>query len=217
MKNPMVNLAEERQKDISNMQNIQNVRNEYKNMSVEECKQKCFEDRFEFDACFLNITSDLNVSTSIRTLHLLGAKKIFVMGKKKLDRRALVGAEFYQDIQYLGGLDMKTLEIDDSVFLELINRDENYFPIYVEMGGENLNDIIWKNLLKKSEGKYYKPLLIFGNEGRGIGENIFKLRDKLKRSAVVSIPMRGVLRSLNVSASVAMVTWDMVEEMYSFE
>ena len=112
---------------------------------------------------------------------------------------------------------MKNLEIDDSVFLEMINRDENYFPIYVETGGENLNDIIWKNLLKKSEGQYYKPLLIFGNEGRGIGENIFNLRDKLKRSAVVSIPMRGVLRSLNVSASVAMVTWDMVEEMYSFE
>ncbi len=217
MKNSMVNLAEERQKDISKMQNIQNVRDEYKNLSIEECKQKCLEDRFEFDACFLNITSDLNVSTSIRTLHLLGANKIFILGKKKLDRRALVGAEFYQNIEYLGGLDMTTLEIDDKVFLELMNRDENYFPIYVEMGGENLNDISWKNLLRKSEGQYYKPLLIFGNEGRGIGENIFKLREQLKRSAVVSIPMRGVLRSLNVSASVAMITWDMVDEMYCFE
>lgn len=214
---PMVNLNEERQKDIAAMQNPQNVRSEFKGLSLPECQEKCKEDRLPFDACFLNITSDLNVSTSIRTLHLMGVDKIFVLGKRKLDRRALVGAEFYTDIDSMGGLNMDTLDIEESVFMDMLAKNEDYFPIFVEMGGENLKDIDWKNRLTKADGKLYRPLLIFGNEHRGIGENIFALRKDIPNSMVVSIPMKGVLRSLNVSASVAMVTWDMVSQLYSME
>lgn len=219
---PMVNLNEERQKDIVAMQNPQNVRAEFKDMTLEECQDKCFADRLPFDACFLNITSDLNVSASIRTLHLLGVEKIFILGKKKLDRRALVGAEFYTDIEYMGGLNLDTLEIENEVFLEMLSKNEDYFPIFVEMGGENLRDINWKESLAKVNSLHqdyqsYRPLLIFGNEHRGIGDNILALKDKLPRSMVVSIPMKGVLRSLNVSASVAMVTWNMVSQMYNVD
>lgn len=209
----MVNLNDERQKDILAMQNPQNVREEFKNLSLEECQDVCKKDHLPFDACFLNITSDLNVSASIRTLHLMGCEKIYILGKKKLDRRALVGAEFYTDIEYLGGLNMDTLEIEDDVFLNVVSR-KNYIPIYVEMGGENLQSISWKEKIKKSETEDYRPLLIFGNEHRGIGGNIFELRKNFEKSVVVSIPMQGVLRSLNVSASVAMVTWSLVSDLY---
>lgn len=211
---PMVNLNFERQNDIVAMQNPQNVRSEFKDLTLEQCQEHCREDRLPFDACFLNITSDLNVSTSIRTLHLMGVDKIFVLGKRKLDRRALVGAEFYTDIQYMGGLDLDTLEIENQVFLNMLATNEDYFPIFVEMGGENLKDVDWKTRLTKPNGKQYRPLLIFGNEHRGIGENIFELRKNMPNSMVVSIPMKGVLRSLNVSASVAMVTFDMVSQLY---
>lgn len=224
MKNskPMVNLNVERQNDIVAMQNPQNVREVFKDMTLEECQEKCYADRLPFDACFLNITSDLNVSASIRTLHLMGVEKIFILGKKKLDRRALVGAEFYTDLEYMGGLNLDTLEIENEVFLEMLSQNEDYFPIFVEMGGENLKDINWKeSLAKVNEPNHayqaYRPLLIFGNEHRGIGDNILAIKDKLPRSLVVSIPMKGVLRSLNVSASVAMVTWDMVSQMYNIE
>lgn len=211
---PMVNLNEERQKDITAMQNPQNVRSEFKELSLEDCQQQCFQDRLPFDACFLNITSDLNVSASIRTLHLLGVDKIFILGKKKLDRRALVGAEFYTDIEYMGGLNLDTLEVESHVFLDMISRNQDYFPIFVEMGGQNLKDIDWQKSLKKFDNESYRPLLIFGNEQRGIGDNIFALTKQLERFIVVSIPMKGVLRSLNVSASVAIVTWDLVSQMY---
>jgi tRNA(Leu) C34 or U34 (ribose-2'-O)-methylase TrmL len=109
------------------------------------------------------------------------------------------------------------LEVEEEVFMEMMNRNENYYPIFVEMGGENLKNVDWKQRLTKTDGTHYRPLLIFGNEHRGIGDNIFALRDKLAQSMVVSIPMKGVLRSLNVSASVAMVTWDMVSEMFDVE
>lgn len=218
MKKPMVNLNEERQKDIAAMQNPGNVRAEFKDMTLQSCQEKCFQDRLPFDACFLNITSDLNVSASIRTLHLMGVEKIYVLGKKKLDRRALVGAEFYTDIEYIGGLNLDTLEVETEVFLQMLLHNTDYYPIFVEMGGENLRDIDWINRLKKSEGNNsYRPLLIFGNEHRGIGDNILAVKDTLARSMVVSIPMKGVLRSLNVSATVAMVTWDMVSQLYPVE
>ena len=210
----MVNLNEERKKDIEAMQNPQNVRTVFKGLSLEECQENCKRDRLPFDACFLNITSDLNVSASIRTLHLMGVEKIFVLGKKKLDRRALVGAEFYTDIEYSGGLNLDTLEIENNVFLDMLATNKDYFPIFVEMGGENLQNIDWKSKLAKDSGGFYRPLLIFGNEHRGIGDNILNLRNEIDRSMVVSIPMRGVLRSLNVSASVAIVTWDMISSLY---
>ena len=210
----MVNLNHERQKDIADMQNPGNVRSEFKDMTIQSCQEKCKDDRLPFDACFLNITSDLNVSASIRTLHLMGVSKIFILGKKKLDRRALVGAEYYTDIEYCGGLNLDSLEIEGEVFLEMISTNDNYFPIFVEMGGENLQGIDWKNRLSKKDGSLYRPLLIFGNESRGIGNNILALKNSLNRSMVISIPMKGVLRSLNVSASVAMVTWDIVSQLY---
>lgn len=223
MKNPMVNLNEERHKDIAAMQNPENVREEFKGLNLQACQEYCTQDRLHFDACFLNITSDLNVSASIRTLHLLGVDKIFVLGKKKLDRRALVGAEFYTDIEYMGGLNLETLEVETRVFNEMLSKNENYYPIFVEMGGENLKDIDWKKSLTKSDNKksltgsdnkFYRPLLVFGNENRGIGANILALRENIPNSMIVSIPMKGVLRSLNVSACVAMVTWDMVSTIY---
>lgn len=211
---PMVNLNEERKKDIEAMQNPQNVRTEFKELSLEDCQEKCKQDRLPFDACFLNITSDLNVSASIRTLHLMGVEKIHVLGKRKLDRRALVGAEFYTDIEYHGGLNLDTLEIDENIFMNMLSQNKEYYPIFVEMGGEKLESIDWTFRMKKNDGSFYRPLLIFGNEHRGIGENILNIQKSIENSMIVSIPMKGVLRSLNVSASVAIVTWDMVSSLY---
>lgn len=214
MGKPMVNLNQERQNDILAMQNPSNVRNEFKDLSLEDCQKICQEDRLPFDACFLNITSDLNVSASIRTLHLMGVDTIHILGKKKLDRRALVGAEHYTNIQYHGGLNLDTLEIENDVFLNMLSQNPHYFPIFVEMGGKSLENIDWKKELTTNDGIILRPLLIFGNEHRGIGDNILQLQNSLPHSLMVSIPMKGVLRSLNVSASVAMVSWSLVSNLF---
>lgn len=210
----MVNFSQERQKDLDAMQNTTNVRDEFKTLNINQLQEQCKKDRLPFDACFLNITSDLNVSAGIRTLHLMGADTIFILGKKKLDRRALVGAEFYQKIEYLGGLDQEELVIDEKVFLQMISKNENYFPIFVEMGGEDFHLIDWKNTLKKDENTLFRPLLIFGNEHRGIQQNILNLQNKMERSIIASIPMTGVLRSLNVSASVAIASWHLTQQVF---
>lgn len=216
-KNAMVDFKVERQKDMELMNNPANVRAMFKEMTLDESREYCVRDRFPVDACFLNITSDLNVSAGIRSLHLMGIDRIFVLGKRKLDRRALVGAEFYSDIVRLDGLNVDDLTISEDVFLEMVNSNADYFPVFVEQGGENMLGVDWSSRFKKPEGGAYRPLLIFGNEARGIGDNILSLRDSLPRSLTVTLPMRGVLRSLNVSASVAMVAWDVVSKMYASE
>ncbi len=216
MKNKqMVNLTHEREKDLTAMADPRNVREEFKKLSLESCHDYCKNDRLPFDACLLNITSDLNVSASIRTLHLLGVDKIYIIGKNKLDRRALVGAEFYTNIEKMGGLNLDDLTIDESVFLTMVQRRDDYYPIFVEMGGENLIHIDWKLRLANPNGGIYRPLLIFGNEHRGIGDNILSTREKMPHSLLVSIPMRGVLRSLNVSAAVSMITWSITSNLFA--
>lgn len=215
MKNPMININEERKNDIQAMNDPRNVRSEFKCFSLEQCQEYCRKDRLPFDACLLNLTSDLNVSASIRTLHLLGADTIYIIGKKKLDRRALVGAEYYSNLQFLGGLQLDDFSIDEDVFLQMLSLNQDYFPIFIEMGGINITSIDWKNIIQKNHTSFYRPLLIYGNENRGIGENILYLRHKIPRSVIASIPMLGVLRSLNVSASVAISTWDLIKNLYS--
>ncbi len=207
----MVNFAIERAKDKEAQDNPKNVRNAFKEYTLQECVEHCKSDRLPFDACLLNVTSDLNVSASVRTLHLMGAGTIYIVGKRKLDRRAMVGAEFYQNTEYLDGLDFQTLHIDPQVIHSLSTSKENYLPVFVEMGGTPLQSVDWKSSLQEGA---LRPLLIFGNEHRGIGPEILKLQEVLPRSLCVSIPMFGVLRSLNVSASVAAVTWDLISKAY---
>jgi len=220
-KNPMVNYAEEIKKDSETMLDKHNVLPMYKEMTVEERQAISTADRLPYDVCLLNLTGDLNVSTIIRSAHLLGAEKVWVVGRRKVDARGLVGAENYISVDKVGGLKDDGLTIDEETFLTVISSDENYMPVFVETGGETLGSFSWENILNTNpknpeNSRYYRPLLILGNEGRGIGDNILDLRDKLERSITVGIPQRGVMRSLNVASAGAIIMWDLISNMEGY-
>lgn len=216
---PMVNFADEIRKDAEAMLDKHNVLPQFKALSVEERQAITEADRLPYDVCLLNLTGDLNVGTIIRSAHLLGASRVWVVGRRKVDQRSTVGAENYIDMVKVGGLREDDLTIDEDVFLDVINSNPRYMPVFCETGGEMLGAFNWRSALTPamraldSSDDMYRPLLIFGNENRGIGDNILGLRDQLQRSMTVAIPMRGVMRSFNVSTAAGIMMWDLVSGM----
>lgn len=185
-----------------------NVRPEIKNKTLEELKSLSDQDRSNFEVMLLNITGDLNFGIIIRTSHLLGANKVIVFGRRRLDKRATVGAENYQEVERYEGLN-NDLTINKDEFFKVLDQNKSYFPIFVEIGGKNLKEIKWKNEIPKNS----TPIFIFGNENRGISEEIMEEAKKRNLGIIISIPQKGVLKSLNVSTAASIILWDYVKEM----
>ena len=159
------NFKEEIAKDMA--QSGFNVHDNLKNLSVPELRKICDSDRLPFAMCLLNVTGDMNCGSLIRTACLFGAEKVSVVGRRKFDRRGLVGSN-------------------------------NYI-----LAIRNGNSIVG----------YRKPMLVLGNENRGIPSNILNTYKEYNDSFVVSIPQKGVLRSMNVSCAGSIVCWDLINSM----
>jgi len=170
-----------------------NVLDEYKNHTLVELKKIVEGDRLPYAVCVMNLTGDLNVGLIMRTASLMGAERMIIFGRRRYDKRSTVGAQNYITVNKVAGLN-DDLSYDVEAFDAAMER-WNYHPIFIETGGVNIRIVDWKAISPT-------PCLVFGNEGRGIPETV--IRDGLK----VSIPQRGVLRSLNVAVTAGIACWE---------
>lgn len=206
MSNPKIDYNELAKADITASLGSYNVHDHLKDLSINELRSLCDADRLPFGACVLNVTGELNVGTIVRNALLTGAQKVGIIGRRKYDKRGTVGSYNYINVERIEGLMDDDISIDPDVFWNWI--DENrYFPIFVEQGGDMINDISWKDLIYNESPLL--PCLVFGNENRGIPDNI--LNDP--RGKIVSIEQRGVIRSYNVGSASAIVMYSMVSDM----
>ena len=201
MENPMVNYS----KIIRETQsNHYNVRDEYKNNTVQENIAICNKESLKFSVGCINVTGDLNIGMMIRSACLLGAENFYIFGRNKFDKRSTVGAEKYINIvQYV---------FDDPIHADAeINERLEYMlkwnsVVLCEQGGEEIGT--QRMALKYSE-EILNPLFVFGSESHGIPETVANNPHFYK----VSIPQRGVMRSFNVSAAMNIIVWDYLKEI----
>lgn len=206
MENPMVNYARIIKETNSKMFN---VRDEYKNNTVEENQQICAADRLPFSVGVINVTGELNIGVSIRSACLMGAENFYIFGRKKFDARSTVGAENYINIQQFVFDD--PINADEDIYQQVIELYLNKHEIILcEHGGESLGSFKWKEMEFKPTN-WYTPLFLFGSESHGLPKCLGENLDFYK----VSIPQRGVLRSFNVSAACNIILWDYIREIYS--
>lgn len=192
--------------DISASISELNVHDHLKGMDVAELRDLCDQDRLPFAVCILNITGELNVGTIIRNALLTGAKQVVLMGRRKYDKRGTVGSQNYIDVERINALAEDGLTIKTDVFWDWMNK-HSYRPFFVEHGGTMLNKIDWYNWVMSIQP--LRPCLVFGNENRGVQDDL--LHDR--RGRIVSIPQRGVIRSYNVASASGIVMFDMVRSM----
>lgn len=195
-----VNFRDEIKKDMR--ESGFNVHKKYDDLTVPELQEVCKKEQKPFAVCALSVTGDLNIGSMIRTASLFGAEKFIVFGRRKFDRRGLVGANNYIDIELISGLN-EDLSFDSHLFNATMITNE-YVPVFVEQGGIPLGSFSWKHLLVSR-----KPCLIFGNENRGIPQEIIDDSKGFK----VSIPQCGVIRSHNVSVASGIVMYDLCKNM----
>ncbi len=183
-----------------------NVHDHLKGKSVEDLRDFCDQDRHPFAVCILNVTGELNVGTIIRNALLTGAKQVAIIGRRKYDKRGTVGSQNYIEVERLEGLNDDGLTIDTDIFWGWMNKN-GYRPIFVEQGGTPLNKIDWLTWVMRMQPLL--PCLVFGNENRGVQDDL--LYDR--RGRIVSINQRGVIRSFNVASASAIVMYDMIRGM----
>ena len=218
MENPMVNYSRIIKETNSKMFN---VRDEYKNNTLEHNQNICKADRLPFSVGVINVAGDLNVGMMLRSACLLGAENFYIFGRKKFDKRSTVGAENYINIQQFVYND--PISADEDIYMDIVELYlDKHDIVLCEHGGHELGTFSWKQLIDESHGvvvddklikakdySKYTPLFLFGSESHGLpgclGENYNFMK--------VSVPQRGVLRSFNVSAAMAIVCWDYIREM----
>ena len=180
-----------------------NVHDHLKALSVEDLQAISLQDRLPWHTACLNVTGDLNVGTMIRTSHCMGAASVVIFGRQKIDNRSLVGSANYITVRKINGIE-EDLSLNACEFVAAMDSLK-LTPVFVEMGGIPLNCANWSTRIQAIEGRGQQICLVMGNESGGIPDDILLLQNMIPNSFSVSIPQRGVIRSMNVAVAHAMV------------
>jgi tRNA G18 (ribose-2'-O)-methylase SpoU len=155
-------------------------------LSDDEVKKYLSERKLNYGIMIVNVLYDNNAGNIVRSANAFGAAEIFLYGHKSFDRRASVGAEFYEHFRHI-----KFIEDLDQVFSEY----EVIVAIENNTDSVALKDFIWD--------KNKKTLIIFGQESGGIPKEILE-----KVTHTVEIKQLGSVRSLNVAVAAGIVLND---------
>ncbi len=139
-----------------------------------------------------NLHGDMNVGMSIRTAVILGCSDVYIIGRRKYDRRPEVGAKHYIHLH-------RHQEIA-SDFFEL----NKLIPIFVEQGGQPLESFSFKPYLPGKLPEGWKTVLVLGSESYGLPKSLLQAL----HAPTVSISQYGVLRSLNVAIAASIVLYE---------
>lgn len=139
-----------------------------------------------------NLHGDINVGMSIRTATILGCSDVYIVGRRKYDRRSEVGAKHYIHIH-------RFPTITSSFF-----EENKLLPIFLEQGGQPLEDFSFKSYLPGHLQKGWRVVFVVGSESHGIPAALLKS----VKAPIVSISQYGVLRSLNVSIAASIVLYE---------
>ena len=180
-----------------------NVKDEYKDLNVNELKELYLQNSDKNAVLCLNLTGEFNIGSIVRTASLFSMGKIIILGKRTYDKRTTVGMENYIPVERIratiGAHDEK---LDLPYVNKLINEyKKKYQVIFVEQGGIDLREI--QTLTNKSSYlSLSNPVMfVLGSESEGIPQEL------LKGEKIVSIPQKGIGRSFNVGHAFAMIAY----------
>lgn len=208
-----VNIKDIRDQSIAESNSHHNVRDQFRDMTVEERQQVTAACSYPFWVMALNLTGDLNISTMIRSSHLFGAEQFVVWGRRTIDRRGLVGAANYTPVARINAVD-PDFNIQSDQF-HTYCTEYNLVPFFIEQGGQNVFIFDWRSTIDRILSRGKKPLIVMGTENSGIPQDILNTCCDLQGN-ILTIPQRGVIRSHNVSMAFATVAGQMISNMNWF-
>lgn len=139
-----------------------------------------------------NLHGDMNIGMSIRTAVILGCSDVYVIGRRKYDRRPEVGAKNYIRVH-------RHSEISSKFF-----EENKLKPIFVEQGGEPLENFSYRPYFPGRLQQGWKVVLVMGSESFGLPKSLIESLD----APIITISQYGVLRSLNVAIAASIVLYE---------
>lgn len=173
-----------------------NVHTPLQSLPVEKVKQFSEKTALPLVLMMYNLNGDMNVGMCVRTAVIYGCSDIYIVGRKRYDRRPEVGAKNYIQFHRLPS-------ITPSFFLE-----NKLIPIFVEQGGSPLEDFSFKPYLPQKLEDGWKVCFVMGSESYGIPMELFK---ELK-APILSISQYGVMRSFNVSVATGIILYEYAKQ-----
>lgn len=165
-----------------------NVVDRFKGWTVEAIRASLDTKRHDFAVLCANIHGDFNIGTIIRNANAFLAKNVFVLGRKKYDRRGTVGTHNYENFAFYK-------EIDD---LEPLRSLYTFVAIDNVEGAHDIRTFKWPR----------NSLMLFGEEGIGLPAGLLA-----SASATVYIPQYGSVRSLNVGTASGIAMYDYTSKL----
>jgi tRNA G18 (ribose-2'-O)-methylase SpoU len=133
---------------------------------------------------------------SIRTAVILGCSDVYIVGRRKYDRRSEVGAKNYIQVH-------RTQSIEPTFFAE-----HKLLPIFLEQGGSPLEEFSFKHYFPGKLEEGWKLVFVVGSESYGLPLKLLKSL----QAPILSISQYGVMRSLNVSIAASIVLYEYAKQ-----
>lgn len=169
----------------------QNVVDHFKGWEPEQIKKRLKQTSSDLIIVASNEIRDFNWGSVVRSANSFNCNSVIFTGRRSYDRRGAVGAQNYTDIEFFGGSIVELIEILttwDHYTAVAAEYDERYLSKMTA-----LPDYQWEK----------KTLLIMGEEGRGLDDEVLDAVDD-----IVFIPMMGSVRSLNVASAATTFMYD---------
>lgn len=169
----------------SSPRNDFNVHDIYKTLTVEEINHALNPTRSKLINVFVNSGNDFNLSSGIRNANWFNIQEVIILGKRKWDRRGAVGAHNYIPLTY-------TPTIEECI---TYLKTQNYTLVAAEITATAtpLPSYEWNPT----------TAIFYGEEQAGLSPELLEHMDD-----VVYIPGRGSVRSINVSTTSGIFTYD---------
>lgn len=169
------------------MTDTRNIVDKYKNNDFLKWTEEMIKDdlkctNFPYAVMMENFAGDFTLGSVIRSANAFGASRVFYYGEKKYNKRGTVGTHLYSDIIHLSSIGA----------VQELKKDYTFVGLEIGLPScQSIYNYVWPR----------KPLIILGEEGRGISKEVLDLCDSL-----VYIPQYGSVRSVNaaVAGSIAM-------------
>jgi tRNA G18 (ribose-2'-O)-methylase SpoU len=176
-----------------------NVHTPFQGLPVEKIQQISKATALPVGLMLYNLHGDMNIGMCIRTSVILGCSDVYVVGRRKYDRRSEVGAKNYIHVH-------RFPSIDPSFF-----EEQKLLPIFIEQGGAPLEEFSFKPYLPGKLEEGWKVVFVMGSESMGLPISLLK---SLK-APILSISQYGVMRSLNVSTAASIVLYEYAKQWRS--
>ena len=167
--------------------NKTNVIDYYKNQLTEEVRADLQPRRTDVIMILQHVDYNINIGSVIRSNNAFLGKEVYIVGRKRIDRRSACGCTHYENVYHCDNLE-EVIEYLHSLgyIIYAVDNIMEYNPI---------------NILEEDFPK--KSAFLFGEEGAGLSKSEIELCDKM-----VYIQMFGSVRSLNVACAATVVEYE---------